>query len=525
MSDSYLDSLIGQMFVVGLHGSAIDRDFQELNSRYPFGGFILFERNVADRKQLKGLISGLNDCTRARHPQYGEPLICVDQEGGNLSPLKKVVTSMPGNMGLGAARDPEIARYAGYVTGRDILTLGINLNLAPVLDLARDPVNPVVSTRAFSDNPKAVAALGKAYATGLQQAGVLFAAKHFPGHGSVTEDSHTTLPVSDATIDELLRADLVPFKELMSLTNSAIMTSHVVFRKLDPDRPTPLSPVLVEEFLRGELGFDGVVITDCLEMSGIRKIGPVPEVAVMAVEAGCDLVLISHTPKLQEAAFLAVREAVRTGRISVDRIKQSVERIIRWKKAGFALTALKPEFNLTSGINLTPESIGEKVVTFAPGETPWTFGHDPIVLVVPEAKPLTPAENPSDLAILEDELRRLGAKCIRINCSMDPGPEEVNKIIALISAMTDDDAGVALVVRNPGGALKGQTALASAIQSIRNILLICVREPRETRAVQEGLSSKAPAVFTYSTEYIALSSLAQVLVGNADAKGVLPVKL
>jgi len=131
----------------------------------------------------------------------------------------------------------------------------------------------------------------------------LFAAKHFPGHGSVTEDSHTTLPVSDATIDELLRADLVPFKELMSLTNSAIMTSHVVFRKLDPDRPTPLSPVLVEEFLRGELGFDGVVITDCLEMSGIRKIGPVPEVAVMAVEAGCDLVLISHTPKLQEAAF------------------------------------------------------------------------------------------------------------------------------------------------------------------------------------------------------------------------------
>ena len=108
---------------------------------------------------------------------------------------------------------------------------------------------------------------------------------------------------------------------------------------------------------------------------------------------------------------------------------------------------------------------------------------------------------------------------------MNPGPEEVNKIIALINAMTDDNVGVALVVRNPGGTLKGQTALASAIQSVRNLLLICVREPREIRTVQRGLSARAPAIFTYSTEYTALSSLARILVGNADAKGVLPVKL
>ena len=288
MWDSDLDSLIGQMFVVGLQDPVIDADSRESYRRYPFGGFILFERNVADSNQLKELISELNDCASERQTQYGEPLICVDQEGGNLSPLKKVITSMPGNMGLGAAQDPEIARHAGYVTGRDLLTLGINLNLAPVLDLARDPINPVVGTRAFSDNPKTVATLGKAYATGLQQAGVLFTAKHFPGHGSVTEDSHVTLPVSDATMDELLRADLIPFKEVMGLPNSAIMTSHIVFRELDPNLPTPLSRILVKELLRGELAFRGVVITDCLEMSGIRKIGQVPEIAVMAVEAGCD---------------------------------------------------------------------------------------------------------------------------------------------------------------------------------------------------------------------------------------------
>ncbi len=525
MSDSYLDSLIGQMFVVGLQGLAVDAEFRESYLRYPFGGFILFERNVHDSEQLKELIADLNECASERHADYGEPLICVDQEGGNLSPLKKVVTSMPGNMGLGAAQDPEFARYAGYVTGRELSTLGINLNLAPVLDLARDPVNPSVSARAFSDNPEAVAALGEAYATGLQQAGVLFTAKHFPGHGSVTEDSHVTLPVSDATMDDLLHADLIPFKQVMRLPNCAIMASHVVFSELDPNLPASLSSVQVQRLLRGMLAFDGVVITDCLEMNGIRTIGQVPDVAVLAVEAGCDLLLISHTPQLQVAAFIAVRDAVRTGRISIDRIRQSVERTTRWKKARLSLMSLNPEFHLPPGSYLTPESIGERVVTFAPGETKWAFGHSPIILVVPEMKPLTPAEDPLDLAVLEDELMRQGLGCIRINCSMDPCHEEISKVIHRLEAMTDNDAGVALVVRNPEGALKGQTALASAIQSIRNLLLICVREPRETRAVQDGLSRKAPAIFTYSTEYIALSSLARILVGYADAKGVLPVKL
>ena len=537
MSESYLDSLIGQMFVVGLQGLAVDAEFRESYLRYPFGGFILFERNVYDSEQLKELIAELNNCASERHAGHGEPLICVDQEGGNLSPLKKIVSSMPGNMGLGAAQDPELARYAGYVTGRELSALGINLNLAPVLDLARDPVNPSVSARAFSDNPEAVAALGEAYATGLQQAGVLFTAKHFPGHGSVTEDSHVTLPVSDATMDDLLTADLIPFKEVMKLPNCAIMASHVVFSELDPNLPASLSSVHVQRLLRGMLAFDGVVITDCLEMDGIKTIGQVPDVAVLAVKAGCDLLLISHTPHLQVAAFIAVRDAVRTSRISIDRIRESVERIVRWKKARLSLKAqnsefdlppglhLTPKFNLTPGSYLTPESIGERVVTFVPGETKWSFGHSPIILVVPEMKPLTPAEDPLDLAVLEDELRRQGLDCIRINCSIDPCHEEVRKVVHQIEAITGDDTGVALVVRNPEGALKGQTALASTLQSIRNLLLICVREPRETRAVQDGLSRKAPAIFTYSTEYIALSSLARILVGNADAKGVLPVKL
>lgn len=516
MSD--LDSLVGQMFIVGLGGLEIGADFKEFYRRCPAGGFILFRRNVADPGQLKALTLGLRDCALERHAGYGEPVICADQEGGSLSPLREFVSSMPGNMGLAATGDPEAARYAGYVTGRDLSGMGLNLNLAPVLDLAGDPVNQVVSVRAFSDDPDVVAEFGCAYATGLEQSGTLFAAKHFPGHGSVAEDSHVTLPVSRATREELLAADLIPFSAIARLSNPAVMATHIIFSELDPDLPASLSGIILTGLLRREMGYDGVVLTDCLEMDGARKVGPVSEVAVLAVEAGCDLLLVSHTPELQAAAFEAVRNAVRSGRISVGRIEQSVERIARWKAQ--ADSRLDPKVRFA----LDPESLGEKVATFMPGETEWRFGADTIVLAVPHMERLTPAEDLSDLSALGDEIRRVGLGCVTISCSMNPGPEEIEEVVAEIRQTTYEDTGVVLVVRNSGDA-PGQAALAAAIQSVRNLLLVSVREPRETRTIQQALAARAPVLFTYSAERVALSAVARILAGMTVPKGVLPVSL
>lgn len=555
---SDVESLVGQLFIAGLSGLEADSDFEARYSRCPCGGFILFGRNVHDPAQVKKLTCALSDLASQHGPDFGPPLVAIDQEGGTLSPLRGLVTSLPGNMGLAATGDPEAARCAGHVTGRDLLSLGINANFAPVLDLAREPLNPAVGARSFGDDPRRVAEFGAAYANGLLDAGVLFVAKHFPGHGSVSEDSHFSLPECRIPKADLIAGDAVPFIEVARLPQAAIMVAHVRFTDLDPERPASLSHPLVTGFLREEIGFDGVVLTDCLEMGGVREVGPVPEAAVMAIEAGCDIVLISHTPELQGAAFEAVRDAVLSGRISLERVERSVARIRRWKQ-GLAVAARASSPRAVAQ-SLSLDDLGERVVTFVDGERPrsWTFGPGALVLVTPAMDQITLAEDSMDVSPLLQELESCGVRCARVRCSMDPDPQEIQDVISLVEdswrAMTGrtmtgphrvgaaagadcdrsesssaDGAGVplpraALVVRNGGGA-PGQAALAAALEARWNLLLIGIRDPREARPVQAALSRRAPALFAYSTESVVLSALARVLAGEASPKGVIPVSM
>ncbi|MGE5592363.1 MAG: beta-N-acetylhexosaminidase [Betaproteobacteria bacterium] len=567
---SDVESLIGQLFITGLPGLEVDPDFEAHYSRCPCGGFILFGRNVHDSTQVKELTRALLHLASRHGSDFGPPLVAIDQEGGTLSPLKGLVSSLPGNMGLAATGDPEAARWAGYVTGRDLLSLGINTNLAPVLDLAREPLNPAVGTRSFGDDPRRVAQFGAAYANGLLDAGVRFVAKHFPGHGSVSEDSHFSLPECGMSKDDLVAEDAVPFIEVAKLPQAAIMVAHVRFTDLDPDRPASLSYSLVTGFLREELGFDGVVLTDCLEMGGVQGASSVPEAAVMAIEAGCDIVLISHTPELQEAAFEAMRDAVLSGRISLQRVERSIARIRRWKQ-GLAVAA-RASSPPTAAQGPSLNALGERVVTFVDGEMPgsWAFGPGPLVLVTPAMDQITLAEDSMDVSPLLQELGTCGIRCARVCCSMDPDPREIEDVISLVEgswramkrgtimgtgphcmgAATEADCDrsgssgseslgtatsradgvavplprVALVVRNGGGA-PGQAALAAALEPRSNLLLIVIRDPREARPVQAALSRRAPALFTYSTESIVLSTLARVLAGEASPKGVIPVRM
>ena len=545
--NSKLDSLVGQLFITGLAGYAVDTDFAAHYGRCPSGGFILFGRNVHDPAQVRMLTGALSDLASPHCSGSGPALIAVDQEGGSLSPLGRIVTSLPGNMGLAATGDPRHAGQAGYIAGCDLLSLGINTNFAPVLDLAREPLNPAIGTRSFGDDPRRVAEFGAAYAGGLLDAGVLFVAKHFPGHGSAPEDSHVSLPVCTASKAELLTGDVVPFMAVRQLPHAAMMVAHIRFTGVDPVRPASLSHSMVTGFLREEIGFDGVVLTDCLEMDGARSAGSVPEAAVMAIEAGCDIVLVSHTPDLQEAAFTAVREAVACGRIPLERVERSVARIAKWK-GGLVVRA-------SSGCEETPalslNDLGERVVTYMEGEAsrPWHFGPGALVLVTPAMEQITLAEDLRDVGPFADELEGRGVRCARVPCSLNPGPREIGEVLARIdeawrgmtgtniegargiapNAHSDRRADareprVAMVVRNGGGA-PGQSALAAAIEAKWSLLLIGIRDPRETRTVEAGLTRRAPAVFTYSTEHVVLSALARILAGEAVAKGVMPVRI
>jgi beta-N-acetylhexosaminidase len=385
--------------------------------------------------------------------------------------------------------------------------------------------------------------------------------KHFPGHGSSPEDSHVSMPECRMSVEDLAGQDLLPFVQAVKWPGTAVMATHVKFTAIDETRPASLSRDVITGLLRGKMGFDGVVLTDCLEMGGIRPVGSVPEAAVMAIDAGCDMVLVSHTRALQEAAFAAIHDAVRCGRLSVSRLEQSAERIHRWRQGREATAAggSSPEF----GTRWNQELLGKRVVTYVPGEavpgsiseqssdqssehssppTP-VSGCGPIVLVTPEMGRITLAEDAGDISLLKHELERYGIHCAMVRCSMDPDAGEINHVVSQITAASGDRGlcksrpgepctRVALVVRNGGtaSAQAAQAALAAAIEAKADglgwvFVLVGVRDPRETRAVQEALARRAPAFFTYSTEPIVLSALSRVLAGEAGPKGVMPVRM
>ncbi|HZW52694.1 MAG TPA: beta-N-acetylhexosaminidase, partial [Candidatus Elarobacter sp.] len=265
------------------------------------GALILFARNVGTTEDLRDLVFAL------RATASPPPLITVDQEGGRVERIHDGVAALPSAMAVGATGDVALAEKLGTLVGRDLARLGINVDLAPVADLSLQPRSVVVSTRAYGDDPERVGAFAGAFAHGLERAGVAATVKHFPGHGSTAEDSHVALPRVTADAATLRARDLIPFERAIAgHAASIVITAHVVIEAFDPDRPATLSRKVLTDLLRGELGYDGVVATDCLEMDAIAGgIGTVRG-AVEALAAGADLLLISHRLELAERAAEAI---------------------------------------------------------------------------------------------------------------------------------------------------------------------------------------------------------------------------
>jgi len=279
-------------------------------------GVIYFARNAQNAEQVARLSATLLDRARPR-----QLLIAADEEGGLVSRLPRGPARMPGAMALGAAGDPALARQAAAATAGQLRAVGINVDLAPVLDLGgRDSA---IGTRSFAADPDAVAALGAAWIQGLQDGGVLAVAKHFPGLGTTPVDSHLARPVLAPP-----EVSLVPFRAAIGVGVAAVMVAHAAIPDLDPSgEPASRSRPVVEGLLRGRMGFGGLVMTDCLEMQGATADVTVSEAAVRAVAAGADLVLISHRPDLQVAAVDAVATALAEGRLSIERARAAAERV------------------------------------------------------------------------------------------------------------------------------------------------------------------------------------------------------
>lgn len=333
MTGHDLDRDVAGLFCVGFFGTEPSPEVLELVRRGAHG-VILFSRNVVDAAQVADLVATLK---RAAAAHGRKLLVAIDQEGGRVARLraKHGFTELPPMRALGqlpVEQGEPLAFEVGALLGRELRAVGVDQDYAPVVDVDTNPANPVIGDRSFSRSPEVVSRLGVALARGLQSEGVAACAKHFPGHGDTSQDSHKDLPRLPHALERLRAVELPPFRALARAGVAAVMTAHVIFEAIDPRRPATLSPEVMR-LLRDEIGFEGACVSDDLEMAAVAAHFPLEEAAPGAVLAGVDALLVCHGADVQHRAIDLVRAAVEDGRISRARLAQArarVEQLLAW---------------------------------------------------------------------------------------------------------------------------------------------------------------------------------------------------
>lgn len=326
LSKMILEQKIGQMFVVGFSGTEMPNDLKNAIATYHFGNVIYMGANVTDVKTLAKMS---NDIQEEMIKENGVgAFICTDQEGGTVARLKVGATHFISNMAMGATNDYNNTYLQGMACGKELRNYGINVDFAPVLDVNNNPNNPVIGIRSYGDNPLKVSLYGKNMYMGLMESNVMGSCKHFPGHGNTSTDSHYGLPTITTPMNELYQTELAPYISSIANGIDAIMTTHIIFSAIDKNYPATLSYKVLTNLLREELGFNGVIFTDGMEMAAVaNNFGDYDKTGVMAVKAGADVLTytsISNPIK----AYNALLKAVKNGEISEERINESVTRIL-----------------------------------------------------------------------------------------------------------------------------------------------------------------------------------------------------
>ena len=329
----------GQVLVAGFHGTHAPSWVTERLANCTLGGIILFSRNIIDVDQVTRLIDECRQPCTSDKP----PLVAVDQEGGRVARLKSPVLSLPPMRALGDIDDPELTYHLAHALGHQLRAIGFNMNFAPVLDVDTNPDNPVIGDRSFGRSPEVVSRHGLAFAEGLERAGIMACAKHFPGHGDTDLDSHLALPHLAHAMSRLEEVELPPFRAAAVTPPSAIaggewelssiMTAHVVFEAIRPDVPATIAPEVIQGILREKLNFQGLVISDDLEMKALSAHWSYRESAVRAIEAGCDVLLVCSQEDALAEAHLGLVEKAKSSQEFASTLRQAAERHLRYRRA------------------------------------------------------------------------------------------------------------------------------------------------------------------------------------------------
>jgi beta-N-acetylhexosaminidase len=346
----------GQMIVSGFEGTTLNTRTEELIVQQGIGGLILFERNFKNPDQLRQLTQDLQSLT-ADNPEIPPLFISVDQEGGRVARLGAPFTQFPPMFCLGQADSNELAYRFGLGMGKELRAVGINMDYAPVLDVHSNPANPIIGHRALDSDAEKVARLGAELIRGFYDAGVIPVGKHFPGHGDTSQDSHLTLPRVERTRESLEQIELIPFSHAIKQGLEVLMTAHVVYPAWDVDRPATFSPAIMNDVLRNSLGFEGLIMSDDLEMQAIEdEMESIPE---LGTRAGVDIFLICHDLEKVNALQDAMIRNIESG--SIPTIGQSLARIFKVKQRLQVTEDTSPNFEQILEEN---KSLAQEMRTF-----------------------------------------------------------------------------------------------------------------------------------------------------------------
>lgn len=518
-----LEDAIGEQFLLSFAGTREpSRDLIETIERRHVGGVVLFRaKNVGSVAELRGLTEAL----QAAAAKAGRPplLIATDQEGGQLMAIGEG-TPFPGNMALGATRDERLAYRVGRALGREVAAVGVNVNFAPVCDVNNNPDNPVVGTRSFGEDPKLVARLGAAMIRGIQTSGVVACAKHFPGHGDTSSDSHHGTPVIPHDARRLQRVELPPFRAAVAAGVRMVMTAHIALPALDAglDRPATLSPEVVRGQLRRRLGYRGVIVTDAMDMQAIDQGAGLTLDTIAAVAAGVDLLLFNHDAPRREEAYAALLHAARRGLLPCREILASGRRILALKT--WCAGRKRPPLGVVGcrEHRALAREVAERSVTLVredQGRLPLHLRAGVrVAVVVPRPEDLTPADTSSHVApSLAAAVRRYHAGTDEFIVSMSPSPADVAALVDRLARCDLVILGTLNATAHPG-----QAALVNAVvERGTPAIAVALRMPHDLRAYP-GVSTY---VCTYGILLPSIEALADALWGRIPFVGRLPVSL
>jgi beta-N-acetylhexosaminidase len=517
-----LHEKIGQMIMCGFDGTEPTKGIQQLIQDYHLGGIIYFRRNIKNIQQVSELSHSLQDLNTNPIPL----LIAIDQEGGMVARIDEDITLVPGNMALGATRNTNAAYESALISGEELRMLGINMNFAPCIDVNNNSLNPVIGVRSYGENAELVGEMGAAAIRGFQQSGVAATAKHFPGHGDTDTDSHLNLPSVPHDKERLNTIELVPFKAAIAGGVDVIMSAHVIFPAYEPELvPATISAPILTGLLREELQYKGIIVTDCLEMNAISEGVGIAAGTIKAVQAGADIVLVSHLLERQIAAFEALIDAVESGVISETRINQSVERILalKQKRQMDIQSSWSNEVDGSIGTEKNweiIEAISEQSITLVKDDGQLPLVADKATLVIwPEVRKGTEVDEviPQEIT-LGKALSAYIPRLQELTIGIFPTSSEIDQVLAAAKAYN-----TVVVGTYNADVSAGQIHLVEQLAQMTNVNLVvaALRNPYDLQ--------KFPQVRTYLACYenrpTAMKSLAKVLMGKIEARGKLPVTL